>query len=1469
MQILLGLDVGSTTVKIAAVDARSRQLLHADYRRHHAEQRRCLKELLAEVAHRYPDADLRVAACGSGAKAIADQLGIGFVQEVVANAIAVRALHPEARTAIELGGQDAKVIFFHHDPVTEQLIASDMRMNGVCAGGTGAFIDEIATLLQIPVEEFNGFAERGQRVYQVSGRCGVFAKTDLQPLLNQGVNRADLARSTLHAVVKQTIGGLAQGSTLRAPIVFEGGPLTFNPYLVRAFAEHLDLDEDQIILPERPEVVVAYGCALAVDSILGDGASVTSADRLLAALSAAIPSPSGEGAWPARPLFADDAEREAFLERHALPELPTSLPGERSRLEVVLGIDAGSTTSKLALLDTQGRLVYAFYANNEGQPLEVLRAALLELRDQSRRRGIELIIQGVGTTGYGEQLVAAAFRADHHAVETVAHARAALAYEPRASFVLDIGGQDMKAMFIHDGVITGITLNEACSSGCGAFIETFADSLEVPVASIAERAFQSREPAQLGSRCTVFMRSQVITEQKNRKTPEDTLAGLCRSVVQNVFTKVLRLSDPSSLGNHIVVQGGTFRNDAVLRALESYAQVEVTRAPYPELMGAIGIALLTRERLEQQPAATSFIGLEQIEAFAFEEHPGQSCPFCQNRCNRTIVSFVGGGHYVQGNRCERGEIVGDLSDPTIRQRVRAAKKRIDSVPNLVAERERLLFRNTPVAAVAPPRREAIGIPRALETWIRLPFWRGLFRALGFEVVVSSESSYPLYENGLDTIPSDTVCFPAKLAHGHVLDLADRGVERIFMPVLLSTPAERVALEPDYPCSILAGYGAVIRTNIADARSVPIDTPTFVWDDVAMRNAQLADYLHHTFGVAEADALRAIGEADGCQRAFRTTLRQRGAEVIASVRQQKGFAVVMAARPYHGDELVNHGAASYFTRLGIPVIPVDALPDLEQVDLDDIRTMITSNVQASMYAAAAIVAADPHLELTQIVSFGCGHDAVISDELQRIVQAAGKSMLLLKLDESDVKGPLRLRITSFVNTVRERRRLRTEPPPAIGGGAARFGRDDRRERTIYVPNLSPGFSRMMTALFGGAGYRMETLPLADARALELGKRYVHNDICFPAQVNIGEFLRACEERDLPPESIAFGMHQNCRACRAGQYADLARKALDAAGLRDVPIITTGDDPDGRHSIFRLGPGLKLKFVPSLAILDALEDMLRSTRAYERRPGAAQATFDRALGALCAAMPRGVGALFRVLEQAIGAFNRVDVDDRRERPLVLLLGEIMVAVHPTSNYRIERYLEQQGMEVMTTRLSDFFHQGFLKGIEERANYHASPSLLKTMVDRLGDTLFERARQRTERLMANYRRYRPRVSARELYLSASPHLALVHTAGEGWLILGEILHAAARGVHSFVVVQPFGCMPNHVMGRGMIRAVKERYPLVQVLPLDFDPDTSLGNIENRLQMLIMNARELDARVRPARSDAPADLFAGSTRGGAMPEG
>ena len=787
-ELLVGIDVGSTTVKAAAVNAATHKLVHAAYRRHHAHQLATAIQVLDELQGAIGDVAVKLAVTGSGGRELASALGVPYVQEVIANSVAVATHYPNARVAIELGGQDAKMIFFEPGYEPETLKVSDMRMNGSCAGGTGAFLDEVATLLKIPVEELNAYASNGSTLYSISGRCGVFAKTDIQPLINQGAAKADIALSTFHAVAKQTLGGLAQGLDVIPPVIFEGGPLMFNPTLVRVFKERLGLTDADVIVPNQPETIVARGAALSLQRAFIDEASAMTIDEARNAIAAAAETlhaqPSG-----GKPFFETADDLEAFQRRHAQSPLPEG-PNAFQRGDAVrayLGVDSGSTTTKFALLDEEGALLDSFYANNEGDPLEVAKAALAQLDDRWRAAGVRLDILGCATTGYGELLFAKALRADCHVVETVAHALAAARYVDDATFILDIGGQDMKAIWIDDGIVTDILVNEACSSGCGSFLENFARTLGFKTSEIADAAFRSQSPAELGSRCTVFMNSSVVTEQKNGKSPDDIMAGLCRSIIENVFTKVIRVPNLDSLGQRIVVQGGTFANDAVLAAFEAYVGRPVTRAPYPGLMGAIGAALfaIRNESLAvtegEGHLISTFIGLDGARNLSYTQTANAVCPFCTNNCVRSIVTFEDGGTYVTGNRCERGEIVGDPSDADVRKKVKAVRTRKQSVANLFDVRERLLMNDYPAPELAKPQGITIGIPRVLAFWDTMPFWTTFWRSLGFEVRLSHASSRAMFEQGLPAVASDTICFPAKLVHGHVRDLERQRVDRIFMP----------------------------------------------------------------------------------------------------------------------------------------------------------------------------------------------------------------------------------------------------------------------------------------------------------------------------------------------------------------------------------------------------------------------------------------------------------------------------------------------------------------------------------------------------------------------------------------------------------------------------------------------------------------------------------------------------------------
>jgi predicted CoA-substrate-specific enzyme activase len=1452
----IGIDVGSTTVKAVVIQSDTKEILFSRYERHNACQSDKVRAFLQEIFALYPHEKYRLAFCGSGGRTIAELIHAPYVQEVVANSIAVRAFYPQARVAVELGGQDAKIVFFYHDKATNRLTAGDMRMNGNCAGGTGAFIDEVASLLRTPVEDFDALAARGTQVYDISGRCGVFAKTDIQPLLNQGGLLEDIALSTFHAIAKQTIGGLAQGLEIKPPVVFEGGPLTFNPTLIRVFAERLGLSDSEIIVPPKAELFIAYGTALSVNEMFQDFDGNFSTEAALTSLSMYREIVAGNFVMPNLSFFNTETEREEFSARHKMRVINNdAMPKRGETLRVYLGIDAGSTTTKFVLIDENENVVDCFYSPNKGEPLKVIKKALLDMNAKYRNAGIKLEVIAIGTTGYGELLFDKALGADFHTVETVAHAAAAQKYIPGVSFILDIGGQDMKAISISNGIVTNITVNEACSSGCGSFLETFAQTLNIPVDKIAEAALSAKNPARLGSRCTVFMNSTIITEQKNGKQAHDIMAGLCRSIVENVFTKVVRISNPAQLGDKIVVQGGTLKNDAVLRALEQYLGKSVIRAPYPGEMGAIGIALLTKREITEHgytsPHGTGnrsrFIGFEALENFSYTQEANLLCPFCSNNCNRTLVRFSNGLTWVTGNRCERGEIVGDPQDSSIREQVSKITQDMSSVPDMIKIRDELLFGDYPVSRLLPSKDITIGIPRVLDFWRNMPFWKVFWTSLGFKIKVSRKSSRRLYESGLQYVASDTVCFPAKLVHGHIQDLIENKVDRIFFPQINRLPPENPEYFSTFTCPVLKGYPLSIRfsNNPEEKHNIPFDTPIFHWFSKRDQDFQLCRWIRQTFNIPEKTTLAAIKQAEKALADFNRVMAENGRKIIEDVEKNESFAVVIAGRHYQYDEHINHNLSRFFTSMGIPVLTLDSLPNLENVSLDKSRVEITNNNHARLLSGAIFAAEHPALEYVDIFSFGCGHDAVYTDEIVRIMnEISGKSPLILKMDESEIAGPLRIRIRSFIETVTIRRKKEAHNTKPLGDPyPVKLNKTDK-EKVILIPNVSRAFSLIISACLVKDGYRAEPLPMGGAEAIAMGKKYVHNDICLPAQIVIGEAILALKSGKYDPDNTVVGTAKVLCDCRLSNYMPLTRKALDEAGFPQVPVITTDmQDLKNAHPGMNFTPVTYTNAVWGIIEADALEFLRRRIRPYELQKGETDRVVENAFHEITSGLARGgIPYSFKPFKKAIKDLCAVRYDRSELKEQVYIQGEYLLTFHPGSNQQVEKYLEKNGMEVILPRMYGIYRHLFLNHtVSEIKEFNVKHSLYDTLFAMAGNKFMDAAVKYVNKIAKAHPLYEPDITLEEAakYSDHIMHHSIL--SGESFLIAADILHYAARGIRSFVILQPFGCLPNHICGRGIIKKIKEQHGDIQILPLDYDPDVSFANIENRLQMLIMNARSL----------------------------
>lgn len=1098
-------------------------------------------------------------------------------------------------------------------------------------------------------------------------------------------------------------------------------------------------------------------------------------------------------------------------------------------------------------MDEKENILDSFYASNAGNPLMVAKTALIDMRERYKNAGAKLNIIAAGTTGYGELLFANAFDTECHVVETVAHARAAAKYVNDVSFILDIGGQDMKAIWLEDGVITNIVVNEACSSGCGSFLENFASSLNIKVKDIASSAFSSENPAVLGSRCTVFMNSSVITEQRNGKQPADIMAGLCRSIIENVFTKVIRISNLESLGEKIVVQGGTFRNDAVLRAMEQYTGREVVRAPYPEIMGAIGAALITKERFGKGERKTTFIGLDALDGFSYTQESNLPCLFCMNHCKRTIVTFSNGKKWITNNRCERGEILGDPKDESVRHELKEKQQLKDRIPNLFRVRERLLFKQYPYEKIDEEKGITIGLPRVLSYWETMPFWTTFWHALGFYVQISDPSTRAIYENGLSAVTSDTVCFPAKLVHGHIRNLAAKQVDRIFMPSITTVPSENTEKTSISMCAVVKGYPIVVRNsdNPHQRFNIPFDAPLFHWYEKADRNRQLAAYMEDTFHVSKEKTLKAIEMADQAQEMFHTELQREGQKVLDEVEKNDTYAMILASRPYQNDALVNHELPEMFTRLGIPVLTADSVPGAELVDLSHSRLDVVNNYHARMLSTAIMAAENKHLEYVQIVSFGCGHDAYLSDEIIRMMkEISGKVPLILKLDESDIQGPLGIRVRSFVETVSQKREKKIEvsvhkledPYPV------KYTKAFKKEKVALVPNSSHAFSRLMAAAMSTQGVRTEPLPIGWEEAIRLGKQYVHNDICFPAQIVIGEALAALKSGKYDDQDVAIVMAKYVGDCRLTHYSALLRKALDDAGYAHVPILTNDDvDYHNQHPGFKMNVLTAIRIAFALPMIDVLEELLRKIRPYELKAGSANEAFEKALDEVIFGLEKhGMNGAKRGFKKAIDIMNSVPYDRSHPRPRVLIVGEYLLNFHPGANHDIEDYLEQHGFEIIEARMTDVIRKTYFYQDAQIKEYHLNKPINQKAWYRTANLAFEMAHDVTDKIASRHPLYQPACRMSDLVKDSDSIIHHTFDAGEGVLIPGEILHHAKHGCRTFVILQPFGCLPNHVVGRGISKKLKELYPDAQILPLDYDPDVSFANVENRLQMLVMNTRK-----------------------------
>ena len=1409
-----GIDIGSTTVKVVVLSERGEPLF-AKYRRHFAHTQETVTELLSEARDALGSCRLRIGMTGSGALALAGALGASFVQEVVAVAEAVRAVCPQTDVAIELGGEDAKILYFGN--------GVEERMNGICAGGTGSFIDQMAALMKTDAEGLNRLAEKYRQLYPIAARCGVFAKSDIQPLINEGAAREDLAASIFQAVVNQTISGLACGKPIRGHVTFLGGPLHFLPQLRAAFIRTLRLTDETAIVPENSHLFAALGAAR-----LSGGEKPVEVEQLIDRLRQGVTLTQGLKSLP--PLFESQQDYDAFRARHDAARV------RRGRLETYtgkcyLGFDAGSTTTKAALIGQKGELLYAFYAGNEGSPLETARRAVSELAQKMPRGAV---IARACATGYGEELFKSAFRLDEGEVETIAHCTAAAFFDPQVDCVLDIGGQDMKCIKLRDGAVDTILLNEACSSGCGSFLENFAVSLGYTAQGFAAEALFAPAPVDLGTRCTVFMNSNVKQAQKQGASVQDISAGLAYSVVKNALFKVIKLSSASQLGKRIVVQGGTFHNHAVLRAFERLAGVEAVCPDISGLMGAFGAALIAREHDEGN--GSQMLPLADILSLTYETRAAR-CQGCLNHCMLTVTRFPGGRKHITGNRCEKG--LGGTAGP--------------HAENLAAYKLHRLFDYEPLAPENAPRGE-IGMPRVLNVYENYPFWATLFAGLGFRLVVSPLSSRAIYELGMESIPSESECYPAKLAHGHVEWLIRQGVKTIFYPSVFYEHQEDGSAQNHYNCPMVAANPENIGNNVEAITSgeARIWKPFLALTDEKTAAKRLADFFRDAFGIAPAQTRSAVAAAWAEQQRAKADIRAEGARVLGALEKEHRRGIVLAGRPYHIDPEINHGIPDMISGLGLAVLTEDSLP----IDLKEPHSLRVNDqwvYHSRLYRAAEFVTAHDHLELIQLNSFGCGLDAVTTDQVSEILESAGKLYTLIKIDEVNSLGAARIRVRSLLAAMRQREGRQCESRQACAPVVSHYERVEFTQEmfeqgyTILAPNMSPLHFRILEPVFEKYHFHIVMLGSEGRGVIDTGLQYVNNDACYPSIITVGQIMEAVLSGRYDTNRLAVAMTQTGGCCRASNYVGFIRRALAKAGLAHIPVISVNMNGMEKNSGFRPPMPMVLSAARALVYGDLLMRCLYRVRPYEAEPGAANRLVET-WTKLCAASlvdDHPAMSYAQTCRALVQAFDTLPLRDIPRKPRVGVVGEILVKYMPMANNHVVELLEAEGAEAVVPDLMDFFNYSLYGGTFKHENLGKGWG--SEAGARLGVGVIRTLRGPAIEALAASRRFEPPMPIEQIAALAQPFLSLGNQYGEGWFLTGEMAELLTTGVPNIVCIQPFACLPNHVVGKGVIKRLRMTYPQANIVALDYDPGASEANQLNRLKLMLSNAKGEDGGARP----------------------
>lgn len=1392
----LGIDVGSTTIKVVALDSYNK-VIYNDYRRHFSDIKNTLIDSLEECFKKIGNFDLKITVTGSGGIGVAQWLQCDFQQEVIACTRAVEEFINKTDVVIELGGEDAKITYLKG--------GIDQRMNGTCAGGTGAFIDQMAILLNTDAQGLNILARDAENIYPIASRCGVFAKTDIQPLINEGAKKSDIAVSIFQAVVDQTISGLACGKPIRGKVTFLGGPLHFLDSLRERFIKTLNLKEGEYFAPENSEIYVALGAA-----ILSENNEIISSKELIKKLNSISEKEIEDNFL--EPLFKNDKEYFDFKKRHDSSVVPKS-DLKKYKGNIFLGIDVGSTTTKAVVLGQNGELLYSSYNNNEGSPLnktlEILKELYILINKDTR-------IAKATVTGYGEGLIKVALGIDIGEIETICHFRGAKEFMPNVEFILDIGGQDMKALMIKDGVINNILLNEACSSGCGSFIEGFSKSLGISIDEFAKLAISSKRPVDLGSRCTVFMNSKVKQVQKEGVSVSDISAGLSYSVIKNALYKVIKIRNFDELGKNIIVQGGTFYNDGILRSFEKITGINVVRPEIAGLMGAYGAALISKENHKENEIST-IITRDKINDFTIETSC-ERCGICGNNCLLTINKFSETEKYITGNRCERplGEI---------------AKKK--NVPNLYKYKLKRIFSYKPLSKEEAIRGE-IGIPRVLNMYENYPFWFTFLTKLKFKVVLSPISNKEIFKLGIETIPSESACYPAKISHGHIMYLINKGLKIIFYPCVPYEYKEDSGANNHYNCPMVTSYPDVIKNNIDDLKEKNIKylSPFLSLHNKEKLYKRLYE-IFEEFNVTKKEIIEAVDAAFNERENVVSDIRKKGEETLKYIEEHKMKGIVLSGRPYHIDPEINHGLTDIITSFNMAVLTEDSVAHLGNLERP-IRVVDQWMYHTRLYRAAAFVKERTDLELIQLTSFGCGLDAVTSDQVAEILASRGKMYTLIKIDEGSNLGAVKIRIRSLKAAMEEREKNNVKLKNIDNSYKKNlFTKEMKKDWTIIAPQMSPIHFQFIEKAVRASGYNIDVLPANDKEAIEEGIKYVNNDACYPSILVIGQMINALKSGKYDPNKTALIISQTGGGCRATNYVGFLKKGLREAGFPNVPIISLNVLGMERQPGFKISYRLIKKLMMGVIYGDLFIRVLYRVRPYETVKGSANKLYEYYREKAFKNVENGnKNEMNKLVKEIVKAFDTLEINDE-VKPKVGIVGEILVKYHPTANNNIVDVLEKEGAEVVVPELLDFFLYCCYNS-KFKNRYLSGSSIVKTGCD-IAISYIESYRKVVIKELQNSERFGYPSSINNLAKKAANVVSLGNQTGEGWLLTGEMVELIESDVNNIVCIQPFACLPNHITGKGMIKALKSKYPLANIVAVDYDPGASEVNQLNRIKLMM----------------------------------